>query len=126
MKRGRLSGAELEVMAAIWEMGSGVTVQDVLGVFEDSKGWKTSTVSTILSRLVSKGYLRKARSGKANTYDVAVSEEEHKRSETREFMSAVHHGDLKSFAAALAGDGKVSLDEIAELRKWLREMESGG
>ncbi|MDR1641942.1 MAG: BlaI/MecI/CopY family transcriptional regulator [Clostridiales bacterium] len=121
MKKGNLSKTELEAMAAIWRMGGGVTVQQVLGVFEESRGWKTSTMSTILSRLISKGFLRKARNGRANTYEPAISEDEYKRRETKEFITAVHHGDLKSFAVALAGDGEVGAEELSKLRKWLAE-----
>ncbi|MDR1540012.1 MAG: BlaI/MecI/CopY family transcriptional regulator [Clostridiales bacterium] len=120
---GRLSKAEMEVMKAIWSFSGPVTVQQMLDVFAGSRNWKTSTMSTILSRLIAKGFLVKAAGGRANLYAPAIQADEYKSRETRAFLSAVHSGSMKSFISALADGAGMDAGEIAELREW---FEGGG
>ncbi|MDR0999453.1 MAG: BlaI/MecI/CopY family transcriptional regulator [Clostridiales bacterium] len=122
---GKLSRTETEVMRTIWGLSASVTVQQVLDILGKKRGWKTSTLSTILSRLIEKGYLTKAMKGKVNYYTPSMSEDEYKKYETRKFMSAVHNGNVKSFFAALADEEGLSAAEIAELREWFRQRDGG-
>ena len=122
---GRLSETELEVMREIWGMAAPVTVSGVLEIFSVRRGWKTSTLSTIMDRLIEKGYLTKTLHGKANIYKPLFSEEEHKEYETKLFLNDVHGGSVKSFIAALS-DTTLSPDEIAEIRKWFFQKAGEG
>ncbi|KNB71460.1 BlaI/MecI/CopY family transcriptional regulator [Brevibacillus reuszeri] len=121
-KLGRLSETEMEVMEGIWELAAPVTVAQLLDIFE-SKGWKTSTVSTILKRLIEKGFLTKSMIGKANYYDPALTLDEYKKYETQTFLSRLYNGKVKNFIAALADDGELSRDDIAELKEWFAKKE---
>lgn len=121
---GRLSETEMEVMQTIWDLKGPVTVQQVLDIFARTRGWKTSTLSTILSRLITKGFLTKSIKGKANHYTPTLLENEYKNYETQKFVSSVHGGSIRSFVAALANTTEMSSDEIAELRKWFQEIET--
>ncbi|WP_339159303.1 BlaI/MecI/CopY family transcriptional regulator [Paenibacillus sp. FSL W8-0186] len=114
---GRLSETELEVMEVIWETATTVTVNQLLDIFEH-KGWKTSTLSTILNRLIEKGYLTKSLSGKTNYYAPALTLSEYKKYETRSFLGRLYNGKLKNFIAALVDDEELSQDDIAELKDW--------
>ena len=116
-KLGRLSETELEVMEVIWENATTVTVNQLLDIFE-SKGWKTSTLSTILNRLIEKGFLTKTLSGKTNYYDPALTLSEYKKYETHSFLSRLYNGKVKNFIAALVDDEELSQDDIAELKDW--------
>ena len=118
---GKLSVMELEVMRVIWGMAAPVTVSRVLGIFAPQRGWKTSTLSTIMDRLIGKGYLTKTIQGKANIYTPMLTEEAHKENETKQFLSSVHKGSVKSFIAALTGCCDMSAEDIAEIGAWLRE-----
>ena len=51
-KLGRLSEVEMEVMQTIWAMTEPVTVARLQEMFEQKKGWKTSTVATMLEQKV--------------------------------------------------------------------------
>ena len=118
---GRLSEMELEVMREVWGMAAPVTVARVLEIFSARRGWKTSTLSTIMDRLIEKGYLTKSAQGKANIYTPVITEAAHKEHETRTFLAEVHNGSVKSFIAALADGSGMSPEEIAEIRAWFRE-----
>jgi len=118
---GRLSEMEMEVLREVWGMAAPATVSRVLAIFAERYGWKSSTLSTIMDRLIEKGYLTKTMHGKANVYTPALSEAAYKEHETRAFMAAVHNGSVKSFVAALTDGSGMNADEIAEIRSWFHE-----
>lgn len=119
---GRLSETEMEVMEVIWELGTPVTVVQILDIF-GSKDWKTSTVSTILKRLIDKGFLTKSMNGKVNFYDPALTWSDYKKFETKSFLGRLYKGNAKSFIAALVDDEQLSPKDIAELKEWFEHKE---
>ncbi|EST51766.1 CopY family transcriptional regulator [Brevibacillus panacihumi W25] len=121
-KLGRLSETEMEVMEVIWGGAAPVTVAQLLDIFE-SKGWKTSTLSTILKRLIEKGYLTKSMTGKVNYYDPVLTLDEYKKHETQSFLSRLYNGKVKNFIASLVDDDELSREDIAELKEWFARKE---
>ena len=119
-KLGRLSETEMEVMQAIWELATPVTVAQLLAVFEQSKGWKTSTLSTLLSRLIDKGFLEKNMAGKANVYEPALSWQEYQKYEAKSLLKTLYGGNVKNFVAALVDDSGVTQADIKELMQWFQ------
>ena len=117
---GRLSDVEMEVMQVIWGLAAPVTVARLLGLFEDSKGWKTSTVSTMLERIISKGFLRKEMKGKVNYYNIVATLEDYQRQEGWNIVSSLYGGSVKNFVAALVDDGNMTEADVKELREWFR------
>jgi len=120
-KLGRLSDVEMEIMQTIWGLAAPVTVAQLLAIFEDAKGWKTSTISTMLERIISKGFLCKQMQGKVNYYTAAATFEDYRRQEGRSILSTLYGGSIKSFMATLAEDGGISPADITELRDWFAE-----
>ena len=120
-KLGRLSEVEMEVMQTIWAMTEPVTVARVQEMFEQKKSWKTSTVATMLERIIAKGFLSKEMRGKVNYYTVTATLNDYRKTEWRNLLSSLFSGSIKSFMAALADEKEISKDELAELRKWLHE-----
>ena len=117
-KLGRLSDVEMEVMQQIWDIATPVTVSKLLVVFENNKGWKTSTISTMLERIISKGFLQKEMKGKTNYYSVVVTFEDYQKHEGRNIISSLYGGSVKNFIAAFAEDGSMTDTDINELREW--------
>ncbi|MEJ8545285.1 BlaI/MecI/CopY family transcriptional regulator [Brevibacillus borstelensis] len=121
-KLGRLSETELEVMEVIWELAAPVTVAQLLDIFA-SKDWKTSTVSTILKRLIEKGFLTKSMVGKTNVYAPALTLQEYKKYETKTFLNRLYNGQVKNFIAALVDEEELSQKDITELKEWFARKE---
>ena len=115
---GRLSDVEMEVMQVIWGLAAPVTVARLVSIFEDSKGWKTSTISTMLERIISKGFLRKEIKGKANYYSTVATLTDYQRQEGWSIISSLYGGSVKNFMAALVGDGNMTPADVNELREW--------
>jgi len=121
-KLGRLSETEMEVMQAIWELATPVTVAGLLAVFEKSKSWKTSTLSTLLSRLIDKGFLTKKMNGKVNFYDTNLTLQEFQKHEAQSLLTNLYGGNVKNFVAALVDDDGVTQEDIRELKQWFQAM----
>ena len=120
-KLGRLSEVEMEVMQAVWAMTEPVTVARLQELFEGTKGWKTSTVATMLERIMVKGFLAKEMRGKVNYYTVLATLDDYRKTEGRNLLSNLFGGSIKSFMAALADGKEISKDDLVELREWLDE-----
>ena len=120
-KLGKLSDVEMEVMQMIWSLSAPVTVAQLLTIFYDSKGWKTSTVATMLDRIISKGFLRKELKGKAYYYSVIATLEEYQKQEGRSILSSLYGGSIKNFVAALTEDGNLSQADVLELQEWFED-----
>jgi len=117
-KLGRLSCVEMEVMQTIWELATPVTVAQLLTIFEDNKGWKTSTIATMLERIISKGFLHKEMKGRANYYSISVTLEDYQRQEGRNIISSLYGGSVKNFITAFAEDGNMTATDVKELQEW--------
>ena len=126
-KLGRLSDVEMELMQTIWGLAAPVTVTQLLAIFEDSKGWKNSTMSTMLERIIAKGFLYKEMKGKTNYYSIVASLEDYQKQEGRSMLSSLYGGSVKNFMAALAEDGGMTDTDVRELQEWfLSSIRKGG
>jgi len=119
-KIGRLSETEMQVMQTIWELATPVTVAQLLDIFNESKSWKTSTLSTILARLIDKGFLTKQMKGKVNFYDVSVTLENYQKYEIQNLLTNSFGGNIKNFVAALVDDNSVTKEDIDDLKQWFQ------
>jgi len=119
-KIGRLSETEMQVMQTIWELATPVTVAQLLDIFNESKSWKTSTLSTILARLIEKGFLTKKMKGKVNFYDVSVTLENYQKYEIQNLLTNSFGGNIKTFVAALVDDNSVTQEDIDDLKQWFQ------
>ena len=121
MKLQSLAVSEEEVMRKIWELATPVSSAMLLNAFSEEKGWKTQTICTFLSRLVSKGYLSVEKHGTTNTYTALISEEDFKQMNAENLIDKVYGGSIKNMVASLVDSGHISEAEIEELKKWLNE-----
>lgn len=112
-----LSGSELEIMQAIWDMTSPVTSGEVMERFSD-RAWKAQTLSTFLSRLLEKGLLAARRQGRTNYYTPRLTAEEYCQREAAHVLDSMYHGSLQNFLSAFYGGKGLSQTEAEELKRW--------
>jgi len=117
--KSKLSDSELEIMKVIWSVDGPVTTAFLIKEFSDSRGWKSQTINTFLTRLMEKGMLKAEKKGVANCYTPMVSVNEYLGKETRAFLDELHHGSVSSFIAALGGSENLSDEDISALKAWL-------
>lgn len=116
-----ISESEWAVMKTIWNE-SPRTLQDVLSSLKHTD-WSTTTIQTYLARLVKKGALTTQRQGKGYLYYPAVSEEDCRLAESRNFLNRVYNGSLSQMVKGFVKSGSLSEDELSELKKLIAEQE---
>ena len=119
----RLPDAELEVMKALWELGSDTprsALEQALAPF----GWAGNTINTYLSRLTEKGFLSVRKEGKSNLSTPLVSREDYLAFDSRMVLSRLYGSSPRNFVAALAKGGLEQKD-LEDLRDLLDELSGG-
>jgi BlaI family penicillinase repressor len=122
MKLTKISDAEMEIMKIIWEENKQITTATILEKLPKENSWKTTTVMTLVTRLIEKGILDVIKIGKLNNYSPKVTEEEYKAVQTDVFLDDMHNGSVKNFIATLYNSRKISEKDISDLKKWIKEV----
>ena len=121
----KLPDAEFEIMRAIWHSEEPVTspaLTDSLSRSLPDRDWKQQTVMTMLVRLEKKGFLRSGKNGKERGYYAVVSESQYMDVEAESFRSRFGGNKMSGLVKALCSDGKISDEDVDDLRKWLDNM----
>ena len=122
MKLTKISDAEMEIMKIIWKENKQITTAEILEKLPKENSWKTTTVMTLVTRLIEKGILDVTKIGKLNHYSPKVTEEEYKEAQTNVFLDDMFNGSVKSFMATLFNGRKISKEDISDLKKWIKEV----
>ena len=117
----KMSDSEMEIMKAIWELATSVTIAQLLDIFEHRK-WKTQTMATFLARLADKGLIYVNSDQRANIYTAAISEQKYYQLEAQALLGSMYDGSLQNFLSALYGGGEIEANEVAELKEWFERM----
>ena len=106
---------ELEIMKVIWASGGELSSGKITKAVEN-KGWKRTTVSTFLSRLVEKGVLESEKRGNNYFYKALISKRDYSSMKAKSLISSLFDGSAKSLAACLFEEGNLTQNDIDELR----------
>lgn len=109
---------ELDVMAVLWEMGSG-TVAEVQERLPDRLAY--TTVLTVLRTLEEKGYVGHEEQGRAYRYHPLVERERAGASALRRMVRKLFRGSPELLVTQLVSDRELSDEELKRLRRLLDE-----
>lgn len=118
----RLPDSELEIMLAIWQQTPPVLRTDVVKHLDNTKKWTDTTVLTLLSRLVYKGFLAIEKDGKSNLYTPTITKKQYLEIENSSFLSRLHSNSIKSFMTSFVQNTPLSKSDIQELEDILQQM----
>lgn len=121
-KKLSIGDAELEIMKALWESDEPVNTQYISEAVE-SKGWKRTTISTFLTRLVEKGAVSSEKRGKLYYYSPLISQKDYRKSQTKSLISSLYNGSVKEFAVSLFEEQALSDEDLKELRAIFEDAE---
>ncbi len=113
-----LGDRELDIMAVLWEIGSG-TVTEVRDRLPADLAY--TTVLTILRKLETKGFLRREEEGKGHRYYTRVAQQTAQRSALGRMIDKLFAGSPELLVSHLVDEHGLSSDEIARLRKRLAQ-----
>ena len=112
MAESSLGDRELDVMAVLWETGSG-TVGEVRDLLPDELAY--TTVLTILRNLEQKRFVRRVEEGRGHRYFPRVRQESAQKSAVSRLVSQLFKGSPQALIAQLVDEHGVSPDELRAL-----------
>lgn len=116
----QISDSEWKVMKVLW-LNSPTTANEVLENLAKSTNWKSTTVKTLLSRLVKKGAVGFEKRNRTYYYYPLVTEDECVKAESKSFLKRVYGGALKSMIASFLEIQDLSEGDIEDLKSILDE-----
>ncbi|MGI8837965.1 MAG: BlaI/MecI/CopY family transcriptional regulator [Pyrinomonadaceae bacterium] len=122
-KQVKLTRLELEIMGAIWTLGS-ASVREVQEHLPERKRPAYTTVQTIIYRLEEKGAVRRVKKiGNAHIFQAVVTR---KAAHNRLIDELLHvfGGSPRSLMAQLVETGQLTLQDIRDLEKTVGNLEA--
>jgi len=122
-KRASLSKRETAVARTLWALGS-ATARQVFEALPDSERRDFSTIQTYLARLEAKGYISSRLEGRIKVFTAKVKPTQVIRETVDDFVERLFGGRSFSLMKHLIDEGRVTEEELGELRKLLDEIEA--
>ena len=98
----------------------------VMKVISNEKNWNISTLLTLLSRLIDRGFLSSEKRGRERIYYPQVEREEYMEYETKNFIKKLHKNSFMSLVNTLYDNNDLTEQDIDELSQWLEEKKNNG
>lgn len=125
MSSPKLSKLEMRVMEALWTQGPS-SIREIHDRFPKKGKPAYTTVQTIVYRLEAKGAVRRAKKiSNANIFEATVSREA-ARNRWIDDVLALFGGRSQPVMAHLIETGKLTMEDIKEAEKLLREISRKG
>jgi predicted transcriptional regulator len=122
-KQVRLTRLELEVMGALWALGSG-SVREIQEQLPEEKRPAYTTVQTIIYRLEEKGAVRRVKKiGNAHIFEAVVTRKAAHGRLIDELLN-VFGGSPRSLMTQLVETGQLTLHDIRDLERTLEQLEA--
>jgi predicted transcriptional regulator len=119
MPKPRLTKLEMQVLEALWEKGA-CSVREIQATFPEAARPAYTTVQTVVYRLERKNALRCVkRISNANIFEAVISRNDAQRRLVDELL-ALFGGRAKLVMAHLVESGELTLDDVKEAEKALR------
>ena len=119
----QISESEFILMKIIWKKGGTALFSQIMEELESEQNeWKNNTVLTLLSRLVSKNYVKTRKIGRRNEYIAVISEQEYQAVQTHGFLDKVYAGSVKNLVTTLLRQDILTEQEWTEIEAfWKKE-----
>jgi predicted transcriptional regulator len=101
-----------------------VTVREVATHFAKVSGQARTTLLTVMERLRGKGYLRRQKIDGLQRYSPRVGKTELLSGMVADFVDGVLGGNVSPFVAYLSQSSKLTEDEVRNIEKLLKRIES--
>lgn len=119
----RISEGEHAIMEALWAADAPLTAAEVTERVAD-RDWNDRTVKTMLGRLLAKGALGHEQDGRRYLYRPLVAREDYVARESGRLVDRLFGGRTAPLVAHLAGQNRLTDDDITELETLLKGLKS--
>ncbi|WP_207420729.1 BlaI/MecI/CopY family transcriptional regulator [Desertivirga brevis] len=117
----RLSDKEEGVMQAVWKLDKAFA-KDVREEMPDPKP-HINTISTMLKRLVDKGFLKYEDFGSTYRYYATITKKDYTQTYIRPLLSGLFGGSIKEVVTFFAEEDEISVDELKEVIRMIEGKE---
>jgi BlaI family transcriptional regulator, penicillinase repressor len=120
--QGELTGAQLEVMEAVWAAGEqGATVAEVWEAIAAKRQVARTTVLTMVARLEERGWLSRRTNGRTLRYVAQKPRQQAVAQLARRFVQAFFSGSPSALLKSLLGEERIPPEELERLKKLVKE-----
>jgi len=116
------TAVELEILRILWEIEP-CPVRDIHARLSEAKGTNYSTTVKMLSVMLNKGLVTRNEKATPHLYRAAITRNKAAKKFLGELVEKIYDGSVMSLVLQALSSGKVSKNEIDEVRKLLDEME---
>jgi predicted transcriptional regulator len=116
-----LTEVELELMQAVWSIGSECTVKDVQAALPQERDLAYTSVATMLKILEQKSFLTVHRQDRALTYSASISRSEYEATSLKHMAENVFQGSPGSMVMKLLNEAELSKEELQNIRNLLNQ-----
>lgn len=109
-----MQDTEWDIMSVLWEAGT-ATASEVAAALAERRGWKYSTVKTMLDRMVDKQMVEAQRVGNVWAYSAAIPRVDAQRTAWQRFVDTVFDGSMKPALQFIATDAKLTKRQREQL-----------
>jgi predicted transcriptional regulator len=117
-----ISEAEAVVMEVLWER-SPQTAEEVVAALAGRSDWAEPTVKTLLNRLLNKGAIQATKEGRRYLYAPLLTRQAWVQQQSEGLLERLFGGRVAPLVAHFSERGKLSAQDIAELRKLMKELD---
>lgn len=118
----QISDAESVVMEVLWGR-SPLGADEVVAELSARSDWAEPTIKTLLNRLLKKGALRAKRDGRRYLYSPVLTRDAWVASQSEGVLDRLFGGRVAPLVAHFSERGKLSQDDIDELRRLIGEID---
>jgi predicted transcriptional regulator len=111
-----LTDVELELMIALWQIGSG-SVRDVMAALSDDSKRAYTSIATIMKILEDKGYATSARADRSLIYTPVVERSAYENKSLKNLSDSLFGGTPTALVARLVDNEDLTDEMIQEIKQ---------
>lgn len=119
-KEYKMGDAELEVLKMLWKKGEPAASTEIVKELKELRGWEDTTIYTMLSKLVKKGFLTREKQ-LVSYYAPTITEQQYSLEQTRGLVNKLFGGNAKQLVSMLVENEDIDTKDVEELRRYWRK-----
>ena len=117
------TASEMEILQILWEEGDS-TVREVHDILSTKKASGYTTTLKLMQIMHDKGLLHRNDEARSHVYTAAVKKESMQKQAVNKMINGMFKGSPAKLIMHALGNHKATKEEIAEIKKYLNEMEN--
>jgi predicted transcriptional regulator len=118
----RISGAESQIMEALWRCGP-LTPDGIVAEVGEAHGWAPGTVKTLITRLLRKKAIEGRREEGGYLYRPLITRDSYVQSESQSLVDRLFGGEVAPLVAAFAEHRPLTSKDIQLLKTLIAKLE---